>query len=86
MGFRNTTIEFVYFFVKVGISSIYFFLNTEPPPLLDAIATLGTGMQAVKRESMIAEATINTDLFGDILLGIHGLHIGFQNATSGFQI
>jgi hypothetical protein len=36
------------------------------------------------KEIMIAEPMKNTEVFGDIVLRINGLHIRFENATSGF--
>jgi len=54
------------------------------PPLLEAIAEVVKVMLVIKRDNVIAETMKNTNAFGDIVLRIHGLHIGFENATAGF--
>ncbi len=41
-------------------------------------------MLVIKRDNVIAETMKNTVVFGDIIPRIHELHIGFENATSGF--
>jgi hypothetical protein len=57
---------------------------TDPPPLLEAIAEVVKVMLVIKRDNVIAETMKKTDVFGDIVPRIHDLHIGFENATSGF--
>jgi len=41
-------------------------------------------MPIIKRDNVIAETMKNTDVVGDIVLRNNDLHIGFENATSGF--
>jgi len=59
---------------------------TDPPPLLEAIA--GTvRVILVKRDNVIAAAMKKSTLLEYIVvLRIHDLLIGFENATSGVQI
>jgi hypothetical protein len=59
---------------------------TDPPPLLEAIAGVVRVILFVKRNTIIAAAMKNTDLFRDIILRIHDLLIGFENPTSRFKI
>ena len=68
MCFGYTTIEFVYFFVKVVISRIYLFLGNNPPPLLEAIAGVMIVILVVKRDNVIAVVMKNSALFGYIVV------------------
>ena len=60
---------------------------TDPPPLLEAIAGVVRVMLVVKRDNVIAAAMKKSALLEYIVvLRIHDLLIGFENATSGAQI
>lgn len=67
MCFGYTAIEFVYFFVKVGISSIYSFLSYWPP-LLDAMAGVVGNIMVVKIDNVIPAAMKESALIRYIIV------------------
>ena len=59
--------------------------TTDPPPLLEAMAGVVRAVLVVKRDNVMAAAIKSSALFEYIvILIIHLLLIGFENATSGF--
>jgi hypothetical protein len=61
--------------------------TTDPPPLLEAAAGVVRAVLVVKRDNVTAAAMNSNVLFEYIvILLIQVLLIGFENATSGFQI
>jgi len=60
---------------------------TDPPALLEAIAGVVRAVLVVKRDNVTAAAMDSSAIFEYIIiLLIQVLLIGFENATSGFQI
>ena len=75
MCFGNTTIEFVYFFVRLEFPVFTCSCITDPPPLLEAMAEGVRVMPVAKRDIVIAAAMKNPDLFRDIIVLIRDLFI-----------